>query len=83
MLECRVYSYKELSEYLGTTSPTGTKKKLTKYEVEFEAKGIGDRSTYQITAIKNPFKVFAVFDLEAPPQTDFRKFSYFVILYRL
>ncbi|MBR2724717.1 MAG: hypothetical protein IKB72_04700 [Ruminococcus sp.] len=80
MLECRVYSYKELSEYLGTTSPTGTKRKLTKYEVEFEAKGIGDRSTYQITAVKNPFKVFAVFDLEASPQTDFRKFSYFVYL---
>ena len=80
MLECRTYSYAELSAYLNTTSPNGIKAKLRNYGVEFDAKGRGDRSTYQIIAINDPFKVFAVFDLEASPQTDFRKFSYFVYL---
>lgn len=80
MLECRTYSYQELSAYLKTTSPKGIKTKLRNYEVEFESTGRGDRSTYQITAINDPFKVFAVFDLEASPQTDFHKFSYFVYL---
>jgi len=80
MLECRTYSYAELSQYLKTNSPKGIKNKLRNYEVEFEATGRGERSTYEITAINNPFKVFAVFDLEVKPQTDIKKFAYFVYL---
>ena len=80
MLECRKYEYKELSAYMGTRSPSGIKNRLRNYEVEFTTTGRGNRTVFDITAINNPFKVFAVFDLQVPPQTDHRKFAYFVYL---
>lgn len=80
MLECREYSYGELSELLKTTSPTGTKRKLNSYGIEFTSKGRGEQTTFEISSITDPFKVFAVFYLGVPPQTAFRKFSYFVYL---
>jgi len=81
MLECRKYEYQELKEYLGCSSPQGIIRKLTKYEVDFTHTGRGQASEYQIEAIHNPFKVFAVFDMGISPQTDFRKFAYY--LYQL
>ena len=78
MLECRTYTYQELKEYLGAPNKQSIERKLARYEVEFSSSGRGETSMFQIEAIHNPFKVFAVFDLGASPQTDFRKFSYFI-----
>lgn len=80
MLECRLYQYEELSKYLKTTNPQGTERKLENYGVEFSKRGVGLKSTYNITAINEPFKVFAVFDLGVDPRTDFRKLAYFIYL---
>lgn len=80
MLECREYQYEELSKYLGTKDPQGIGRKLNNYDVEFSKSGTGQKTRYNITAINNPFKVFAVFELGAPPQTDFKKFAYFIYL---
>ena len=80
MLECREYQYKELAEYLKSKDPQAIERKLKNYGVEFSKEGKGKRATYTITAINNPFKVFAVFDMEVAPQTDLTKFAYFIYL---
>ena len=80
MLECRCYSYEELSKYLGTSDNQGTERKLTTYGVEFSKSGRGKKSSYNITTINDPFKVFAVFELKADPHTDFTKLAYFIYL---
>lgn len=80
MLECRCYEYEELSKYLGTIDPQGIERKLKTYGVEFSKSGRGKKSIYNISAINEPFKVFAVFELEADPHTDFQKLAYFIYL---
>ena len=80
MLELRAYSFSELSEYLGTGDVQGTNRKLKNYGISFTAEGRGNERIYTITAISDPFKVFSVFDVGMPPQTDFTKFRYFVYL---
>lgn len=77
MLELREYKYAEIAEYLHCSSPAGLNKKLNNYEVKYQQKGRGQSSTYIITAINNPFKLFSVFELAVSPQVDFRKLSYF------
>lgn len=80
MLECRCYEYEELSKYLGTTDPQGIERKLKTYGVEFSKSGRGKKSIYNISAINEPFKVFAIYDLGADPHIDFQKFAYFIYL---
>ena len=77
MLELREYKYAEIAKYLHCSSVAGLNKKLNTYDVEYQQKGRGQSSTYIITAINNPFKVFSVFDLDISPQVDFVKLSYF------
>jgi len=57
-----------------------TDRKLQNYNVQFTRTGRGAGSVYNITAIHDPFKVYAVFDLGASPQTDFKKLADFVYL---
>ena len=78
MLELGVYTYAELSAYLGTTGNQATERKLNSYGIQFSGDGRGQDMTYTITAIPDRFKVFCVFDLHLSPQTNFDKFRDFL-----
>ncbi len=80
MLECKKYRYDELTEYLKTSTVQATDRKLQSYDVQFTRTGRGAGSVYNITAINDPFRVYAVFELGASPQTDFKKLADFVYL---
>ena len=78
MLELRDYGFPELSAYLHTADNQGTQRKLKNYGVSFTVKGRGKDAIYTIQEITQPIKVFAVFDVGISPQTDMKKFSYFL-----
>ena len=78
MLELRKYTYAELSAYLRANRNQTIERKLERYGIEFSGDGYGNAKTYTITAIPYPFKVFCVFDLNFPPQTDFVKLRDFL-----
>jgi len=80
MLECKTYTYLELSQYLHCTDIQGTERKLKSYGIEYTASGRGKNRKYNITKITNPFKVFSVFEVGLDPHCDFMKFAYFVYL---
>ena len=73
MLEIRNYSIAELRELLGTKDKQGIDRKLTGYGVEFTSSGWADNRIYTITAISNPFKLYAITILGIPAQADFTK----------
>lgn len=73
MLEIRDYSITELRELLGTTDKQGIDRKLTGYGVEFSSAGWADNRIYTITAIPDPFKMYAITKLGIPAQADFTK----------
>lgn len=79
MLECKEYTAPELWKYFGVKNNDGLDEKLKEtYKVEFIKAGSGRNARYTITAIPDPFKVFCVFDLGFPSQTDFRKLRDFI-----
>lgn len=78
MLELRDYSFDELSAYLHTADNQGTQRKLKNYGVSFTVKGEGRKAIYTIQEITQPIKIFAIFDVGVPPQTDMIKFTYFL-----
>lgn len=51
----------------------GIDRKLTGYGVEFTSSGWADNRIYTITAIPNPFKLYAITKLGIPAQADFTK----------
>ena len=73
MLEVRDYSIAELRVLLGTKDKQGIDRKLTGYGVEFTSSGWADNRIYTITAISNPFKLYAITKLGIPAQADFTK----------
>ena len=73
MLEVRDYSITELRELLGTKDKQGIDRKLTGYGVEFTSSGWADNRIYTITAIPDPFKLYAITKLGIPAQADFTK----------
>ena len=73
MLEIRDYSIAELRELFGTKDKHGIDRKLTGYGVEFTSSGWADNRIYTITAIPNPFKLYAITKLGIPAQADFTK----------
>ena len=73
MLEIRNYSIAELRVLLGTKDKQGIDRKLTGYGVEFTSSGWADNRIYTITAIPNPFKLYAITKLGIPAQADFTK----------
>lgn len=78
MLELRDYSYAELSAYLKTTSNQAAMRKLDNYGIIYSVNGRGNSAIFTIKEITQPIKVFAVFDVGVPPQTDMKKFRYFL-----
>lgn len=81
MLELKTYKFAEIAAYLRAGRSRGVRDKLTRYSVEYtESGGHHDQSkTYTITAINDPFRLFCVFDLGIPPQTDFKKLRDFTV----
>ena len=73
MLEVRDYSIAELRMVLGTQEKQGIDRKLTGYGVEFTSSGWADNRIYSITAIPDPFKMYAIIKLGIPAQADFTK----------
>ena len=73
MLEVRDYSIAELRTVLGTQEKQGIDRKLTGYGVEFTSSGWADSRIYSITAIPDPFKMYAIAKLGIPAQADFTK----------
>lgn len=81
MLECREYSYQELSEIFNTRDNRSIKNRLTRWNVEYTCHGRGANFKLTIQNIHDPFKVFCILELSYAPNTDFRKLAYFLYYY--
>ena len=81
MLEIRRYTKPELTAMLGTKSVANIKKKLERYNVEFDDFGRGEKAIFDIKAINDPLKVFCITELGFDANTDFRKLAYFTYCY--
>lgn len=73
MLECKVYPAPEIWKYLGVKDNEGAKRKLNRYGVECFVNGSGEKASFNITAINNPFKVYCVFEMGFDGRSDFNK----------
>lgn len=78
MLEIgRTYPKSELSRIFGTKDKQGLDRKLIRYGIVFDVCGRGEKATYTINAIPDPFKVFAITELGFDGNTDFTKLRNF------
>jgi len=77
MLEIKTYTKPELTALLGTKSVDNMKKKLNRYNVEFEICGRGEKARFTILKINEPFKVYCITELGYDANTDFNKLAYF------
>lgn len=77
MLECRTYTYAELSELFGTRDSQGIKRRLDRLEIAYTTQGRRAGLQFTLTEICNPFKVYCTLDLDFSPQTDFKKLAFF------
>lgn len=73
MLELREYTKSELSSILGTSDRQGIRRKLERYNIDFDESGHGNNAVFEIKNIERPFKVFCIIDLSVPAQVDFDK----------
>lgn len=73
LLKTGSYTYPELAKILGANNKQGVDRKLERYEVSFTSSGRGNNRIYQITAIKNPFRLYCITELGIPAQADFDK----------
>ena len=71
------YSKPELTQMLGTRSKQGIDRKLDRYGVVYEVCGRGERATYTVKGMADPFKVFAITELGFDANTDFTKLRNF------
>lgn len=77
MLECRTYTYLELSALFGTADTQATNASSTDGIFNIPPKGCRALQTFEIQKIRNPFKVYCLLDLGFSPQTDFTKLAFF------
>ena len=78
MLEIgRTYPKPELSRIFGTKDKQGLDRKLIRYGIVFDVCGRGEKATYTIKAMTDPFKVFAITELGFDGNTDFTKLRNF------
>lgn len=73
MLECRSYTAPEMWEYLGVKDNSQAVKKLNRYNIVFFQNGYGDKASFNVLDIREPFKVYCVFDMGFDPHSDFTK----------
>ena len=63
MLEIgRSYSKAEMTQILATKSKQGIDRKLSRYGVEFDVCGRGEKAIYTIKKMADPFKLFVLSD---------------------
>ena len=60
MLEVKTYSIQEMREILKSETKKQIDKKLKRYAVEFEVTGRGEKVSYTIKKLNDPFKVFCI-----------------------
>lgn len=78
MLECRVYTYSELSALFQTRDNQGIQRRLDRWGIRYETKGRGSGTTFDIQEIADPFKMYCMLDLGFSPNTDFEKLALFL-----
>ena len=81
MLEVKSYPIAELSAMFGTSDSQGLMRRLNNHGIEYEITGRGRNAVYQIHSIRYPFRVFCITELNAAPNTDFRKMRNFYYYY--
>lgn len=82
MLEVgRSYTKPELSAIFGTRNKQGLERKMKRYGIEYVASGRGERTIYKIQKMNDPFKVYAITELDCDANTDFRKLRIFYWYY--
>ena len=80
MLECRTYSYAELSALLHTRDRQGIVRRFERWEVKYTTTGRGTGQKFAITEIGNPFKVYCILDLGFSPTNRFHEAGLFYLL---
>lgn len=78
VLECKTYTYSELSELFHTRDNQGIKRRLDRWGVQYEVKGRGAGTTFHIQEIEKRFEMYCVLDLGFSSNTDFGKLSLFL-----
>lgn len=77
MLECKTYTYTELSALFGTRDSQGIKRRLDRLEISYTTRGRSTGLQFTLTEIRKPFKVYCILDFGFSPQTDFTKLAFF------
>ena len=77
MLEEKKYSMEELKVVFQCKNRQQLTRKLTSYGILFDAEGRGTQCVFDIKQIQNPFRLYAILDLNVSAQTDFNKFRDF------
>ena len=77
MLECKTYTYTELSALFGTRDSQGIKRRLDRLEISYTTRGRSTGLQFTLTEIRKPFKVYCILDFSFSPQTDFTKLAFF------
>lgn len=78
MLECRTYTYSELSALFETRDTQGIKRRLDRWGVQYETKGRGSGIIFDIQNIAKPFEMYCMLDLGFSYSTDFQKLTLFL-----
>lgn len=73
MLELRTYTKDELAAIIETNDNQGIRRKLQRNQIEFTTSGFGRTLKFEIKAIHDPFKIYALWDLKVNPHADFMK----------
>ena len=82
MLEVgKKYTKPELSNIFWTRNKQGLERKMERYGIVYASYGRGERAVYEIQKMNDPFKVFAITELECDANTDFRKLRNFYWYY--
>ncbi|MBR2929257.1 MAG: hypothetical protein IKC24_08910 [Oscillospiraceae bacterium] len=75
------YTKSELTEIFGSKDRQALERKMIGYGIKFSVSGRGESLVYEIENINNPFKVFAITELDCGGTTDFEKLRNFYWYY--
>ncbi len=82
MLSLKEYTTAEIAAELKVTAINMRqciKKKLKRYNIDFFIEGSGDKTSYRIISIPDPFELYCITELNCNSNTDFKKLK--VVLY--
>ena len=81
MLELKSYTKPEMTAMLESRDIQALKRKLNRYNVEYEVQGRGENAIFTIKKINKPFKLYCIMNLGVGANTDFRKLRNFYYYY--